>query len=128
MNFQGGTGPYIQYTYVRTQSVIEKAGNLPKISEVDFSLLDDEKAASTLKLIYNFNDILKMCVQKNEPAILARYLIELSQSYSAFYNDNKVLIDDEKLRNARLYLTYAVGETLKIGANLLGIEDMPEKM
>ena len=128
LNFQGETGPYIQYTYVRTQSVIEKAGNLPKISEVDFSLLDDEKAASTLKLIYNFNDILKMCVQKNEPAILARYLIELSQSYSAFYNDNKVLIDDEKLRNARLYLTYAVGETLKIGANLLGIEDMPEKM
>ena len=128
LNFQGETGPYIQYTYVRTQSVIEKAGDVPCISDVDFSLLTDEKSIQTIKLLYNFNNILENCVQKNEPSILARYLIDLSQSYSTFYNENKVLADEEDIKKARLYLTYAVGEVLKIGASLLGIENMPQKM
>lgn len=128
LNFQGETGPYIQYTYVRTQSVLEKAGFIPNISEIDFSILEDDKSAEIIKLIYSFNDILENCVQKNEPSILARYLIELSQCYSTFYNENKVLADEENIKNARLYLTYAVGNVLKIGANLLGIENMPEKM
>ena len=70
----------------------------------------------------------KSCIQRNEPAILARFLIELSQSFSAFYNENKVLDEQENIRNARIYLTYSVGEVLKIGANLLGIENMPDKM
>ena len=128
LNFQGETGPYIQYTYVRTKSVLEKSGKIPTIEEVDFSLLQDNQATETVKLLYSFNEVLESCVQKNEPAILARFLIELSQSYSAFYNENKVLADDENIKNARLYLTYAVGEVLKTGANLLGIENMPEKM
>ena len=128
LNFQGETGPYIQYTYVRTQSVIEKAGKVPSISDVDFSLLTDDKSTGTIKLLYNFNNILENCVQKNEPSILTRYLIDLSQSYSTFYNENKVLVDEENIKEARLYLTYAVGEVLKIGASLLGIENMPQKM
>ena len=90
--------------------------------------MQDNQATETVKLLYSFNEVLESCVQKNEPAILARFLIELSQSYSAFYNENKVLADDENIKNARLYLTYAVGEVLKTGANLLGIENMPEKM
>ncbi len=128
LNFQGETGPYIQYTYVRCKSVLEKAGYIPDISQVDFSVFADDKATDTLKLIYNFNDILESCVEKNEPSILARFLIELSQTYSTFYNENKVLTDEENIRNSRLYLTYSVGQVLKIGAKLLGIENMPEKM
>lgn len=127
LNFQGETGPYIQYTYVRTQSVLEKIENLPEISELDFSLLKEESSIKVLKSLYSFNDILEATVEKNEPAILARYLIELSQNYSNFYNENKVLVEDEELKNIRAYLTYAVGIVLKTGARLLGIQ-MPNKM
>ena len=127
LNFQGETGPYIQYTYVRTKSVLEKVGRVPELSEVDFSQLTDESSIKVLKSLYAFQETLEMAAEKNEPAILARYLIEVSQNYSNFYNDNKVLVDDEKVKNARTYLTYAVGVVLKTGASLLGIK-MPDKM
>lgn len=127
LNFQGETGPYIQYTYVRTKSVLEKVGKIPELSEVDFSQLTDESSIKVLKSLYAFQETLEMTAEKNEPAILARYLIEVSQNYSNFYNDNKVLVDDEKIKNARTYLTYAVGVVLKTGASLLGIK-MPNKM
>lgn len=127
LNFQGETGPYIQYTYVRTKSVLEKVGKTPTISEVDFSTLTDDSSIKVLKSLYAFKETLEMTVEKNEPAILARYLIEVSQNYSNFYNDNKVLVEDEKVKNSRAYLTYAVGAVLKTGASLLGIQ-MPDKM
>ena len=127
LNFQGETGPYIQYTYVRTKGVLEKVGKIPTISEVDFSVLTDDSSIKVLKSLYAFKETLEMTVEKNEPAILARYLIEVSQNYSNFYNDNKVLVEEEKVKNARAYLTYAVGTVLKTGASLLGIQ-MPDKM
>ena len=127
LNFQGETGPYIQYTYVRTKSVLEKVGKIPTVSEVDFSTLTDDSSIKVLKSLYAFKETLEMTVEKNEPAILARYLIEVSQNYSNFYNDNKVLVEDEKVKNSRAYLTYAVGTVLKTGASLLGIQ-MPDKM
>ena len=80
-----------------------------------------------IKKIYEFNNILKQVIEKNETSILARYLIELAQGYSNFYNDNKIIVEDKKVQDARLYLTYAVGNVLKIGMKLLGIE-MPTKM
>ena len=127
LNFQGETGPYIQYTYVRTKSVLEKVGKIPTVSEVDFSTLTDDSSIKVLKSLYAFKETLEMTVEKNEPAILARYLIEVSQNYSNFYNDNKVLVEDEKVKNSRAYLTYAVGTVLKTGASLLVIQ-MPDKM
>ena len=127
LNFQGETGPYIQYTYVRTKSVLEKVGKIPTVSEVDFSTLTDDSSIKVLKSLYAFKETLEKTVEKNEPAILARYLIEVSQNYSNFYNDNKVLVEDEKVKNSRAYLTYAVGTVLKTGASLLGIQ-MPDKM
>ena len=127
LNFQGETGPYIQYTYVRTKSVIEKAGYMPTIKEIKFDKLLDETSINMIKLIYNFENILIQVTQKEEPSILARYLIDLSKAYSNFYNDNKILAEDKDIQNARIYLTYAVGKVLKTGAKLLGIE-MPNKM
>ena len=127
LNFQGETGPYIQYTYVRTKSVLEKAGYLPKIEDVKIENLSDEYSMAILKLIYNFEDVLVQVTDKNEPSILARYLIDLAKAYSSFYNENKIIVDDKDVQDARVYLTYAVSQVLKQGANLLGIE-MPEKM
>ena len=127
LNFQGETGPYIQYTYVRTKSVQDKSEISPSIDEVDFSLLKEETAVKTIKTLYNFSEILLNTAEKNEPSILARYLIELSQNYNNFYNENKLLVDDEKLKNARIALNNSVGSVLKTGAGLLGIK-MPNKM
>ena len=127
LNFQGETGPYVQYTYVRTKSVLEKVEYLPKIEEVKVENLADEYSLAILKLIYNFEDILIQVTDKNEPSILARYLIDLAKAYSSFYNENKIIVEDKDIQNARVYLTYAVSEVLKQGANLLGIQ-MPEKM
>ena len=127
LNFQGETGPYIQYTYVRTKSVIEKAGGVPTIEHLNFDVLTDEYSKNILKLIYNFEETLIQVTDKNEPSILSRYLIDLAKAFSSFYNENKIIVDDKDVQNARVYLTYAVGQVLKIGAKLLGIE-MPNKM
>ena len=127
LNFQGETGPYIQYTYVRTKSVVEKAGGVPDISEVDTELLQDEYSIRLAKLIYEFEDVLVQVTDKNEPSILSRYLIDVAKAYSNFYNENKIINEDKALQDARVYLTYSVGRILKTGAGLLGIE-MPDKM
>ncbi len=127
LNFQGETGPYIQYTYVRTKSVLEKANGVPDISEVDTKYLCDEYSQNILKLVYNFQEMLISVTNKEEQSILARYLIDLSKAFSIFYNENKIICEDINERNARVYLTYTVDKILKIGAELLGM-NMPEKM
>jgi len=127
LNFQGETGPYIQYIYVRTKSVLEKAGYVPKFEEIDINELTDEASTNVIKTIANFSNTLEQVVDKNEPSILSRYLIDLSQSFSSFYNANKIIGEDKEKQDARLYLTYVVGNILKTGANLLGIQ-MPDRM
>ena len=130
LNFQGETGPYIQYTYVRTKSVLEKAGI--KIDNISFNMLnfdslEDTYSQNIIKLLYDFHNILVQVTEKNEPSILSRYLIELAKAYSVFYNENRIMVEDVNIKNSRIYLNFAVGKVLKIGANLLGM-DMPEKM
>ena len=127
LNFQGETGPYIQYIYVRTKSVIEKAGYVPEFKDVDITKLEDNQSVETIKTIYNFENILKQVTEKNEPSILSRYLIQLSQNFSSFYTANKIITEEKELQDARLYLTYVVGTILKTGAGLLGIQ-MPNRM
>ena len=127
LNFQGETGPYVQYIYVRTKSILEKAGYIPEIKDVDGTALQDEASIKVLKLLYNFGDVVLQSAEKNEPSIVARYLIDLSQSFSNFYTVNKVITEDKKTQDARLYLTYACGLVIKTGMELLGIK-MPNKM
>ena len=127
LNFNGETGPYIQYIYVRTKSLLDKAGYIPKIEEIDFSKLTDINSSRVIKLIYGFSDSVKQSAEKYEPYIIARYLVHLAQSFSSFYNENKIIGEEKAIQDARLYLTYAVGNILKIGAGLLGIK-MPDKM
>ena len=127
LNFQGETGPYIQYTYVRIKSVLEKAGKISDIVNIDFEKLNDNYSQEVLKLIYNFQDILIAVTEKEEPSILSRYLIDLAKAYSVFYNENKIMVEDDDIKNARVYLSYATAKVLKEGTALLGME-MPDKM
>ncbi len=127
LNFQGETGPYIQYTYVRTRSVLEKVGYLPNMADIKIEKLQDCYSQNIIKLIYEWEDILIQVTQKDEPSILARYLIDVAKAFSVFYNENKIMIEDKELQDARVYLTFCIGKVLKTGAKLLGI-DMPNKM
>lgn len=132
LNFNGETGPYVQYTTVRTKSILEKAKNEAGIevnanTEIDYSKLTDEASLRVIKLLEMFENTIKMAQGKNEPSIITRYIVNLAESFSTFYNQNKVITDDESLTKARLYLTYMVNITLTNGLKLLGIE-VPEKM
>ena len=112
---------------MRTKSVLEKVDNIPNVNILSFEHLLDKYSQDVIKLLYNFEDILINVTEKNEPSILSRYLIELSKAFSSFYNENKIIAEEEVVRNERIILTKAVGKVLKEGANLLGI-NMPNKM
>lgn len=127
LNFQGETGPYIQYIYVRTKSLLEKAGYVPDLENINFSKLQEKEAVETLKLLYRFNEFVTLAADKNEPSIISRYLIDVAQNFSTFYNEHKIITEDKTVQDARLALTYAVGTVLKSGVTLLGME-MPNKM
>ena len=127
LNFNGETAPYIQYMTVRTNSVIEKAGYIPKKEDVNTNYLTDEDSIRLVKLIENFGKIILASLEKNEPSIIARYAIDVAKAYSIFYNQNKILSEDKISQDARLYLTYMTKVTLTNSLNLLGI-DVPNKM
>ena len=127
LEFQGETCPYIQYMYVRINSILRKLDNELLINDVKYDKLHDDLSYDLIKQIYNFNNILKEVIDKNEPYILSRYLIKLAGTYSEYYNTYKILSDDIDERNSRVYLISIVMNVLKTGCNLLGIE-MPEKM
>ena len=127
LNFNGETGPYLQYMYVRTNSVLEKANKVPNIQNVKIELLNDNASIYLIKEMYNFENIVKQSAEKNEPYIISRYLINIAKAFSSFYNDNKIICEDTDLQNARVYLTYCTKIILKTGASLLGIQ-MPNKM
>ena len=127
LNFNGETGPYLQYMYVRTNSVLEKAGKVENFANIDISALNDEATINLIKTIYSFGDVIKQSAIKDEPYIISRYLINVAGLFSSFYNENKIIVEDEQVKNARVYVTYCTNLVLKIGAELLGIQ-MPEKM
>ena len=127
LNFQGETGPYLQYIYVRTNSIISKIENIPNIDNIDIKQLTNPVCIDIFKLAYLYNDIIVQASEKNEPSIISRYLIDLAQKYSNFYNDNKIISDNAEESKARIYLTYMVGSIIESGTKLLGIE-VPNKM
>ena len=127
LNFNGETGPYLQYMCVRAKSVLEKANYIPNAQNVDIEKLNNVETMQVINVLLNFEEVLKNVAEKNESSILARYLINLAQSFSTFYNNNKIIGEEESIQNSRLYLTYMVKTVLETGLNLLGIE-VPNKM
>lgn len=130
LRFDGETGPYVQYTYVRTKSILEKAnfdiGSID-IDSIDFELLKEEESIDLVKLLNKFPEVIKRAAVEYEPSILSRYLIDVASLFSRFYNNNQVITDDEKLKNVRCILVYATGIVIKKGLRILGIE-APDKM
>ncbi|MBU1004692.1 MAG: arginine--tRNA ligase [Nanoarchaeota archaeon] len=121
LNFEGDSGPYLQYAYARICSILEKHGK--KIDEkADFSLLNTSEEVELIKALGNFPAVVKGASEQLRPHMIAVYLYELSSKFSVFYNACPVLKADEKLMGARLVLIECVKRVLSNGLNLLGIE------
>ncbi len=126
LNFEGETGPYVQYTHARTCSLLNKSG-VTEFSGVDYEVLADEASLAVIKLIQTYPDKIKEAAAKFEPYIVTRHLVELSQAFNKFYHENAILQSADHVKLARLTLVYAVQTIIKSGLNLLGIK-APEQM
>ncbi len=127
LKFEGETGPYVQYTCVRTNSIIKKAGYEPTEADVKAELLTSSEEIELVKLLAMATNMLKQAANENEPSVITRYIIDVASAFSKYYNECQIIVEDEALRNARLALVKATGYVLKNGLNMLGIE-APEKM
>ncbi len=126
MSFEGNSGPYIQYAYVRARRILEKW----KIKEINENkeILDKVEEIELIKKILEYKNILTETTKNNYPHILAWYTYELTKSFNAFYNNVHILNEEnEDLKNLRLKLAEKFSEILKESFELLWIE-MPEKM
>jgi arginyl-tRNA synthetase len=126
IDFNGNTGPFIQYTYARIQSILRKAGNFPSDALSVPALHQREK--EVIKLIYDFPLVIKEAASNYSPAVVANYVYELAKIYNQFYHDVTVLKEEqETLRNFRLQLSELTGKVINFSMKLLGI-DVPERM
>ena len=131
LRFDGETGPYIQYTYVRAKSLLERAKfNIEdvKIDRLNLDLLTQAQEVQLIKELEKLTSIIKKASDEYEPSILARYLIDVATSFSKFYNECSVInVEDDELKDARCALVYATSIVIKNGLKILGI-DCPDKM
>ncbi len=127
LSFEGETGPYLQYTIARANSILERAGQLNK-GNIDYSLLTSDEEYYLAKALYYFPEKLIDAHDKYEPSYVARQLIEIAQTFNRFYNACPILNqEDESVKKARLSLLEATRDVLRNGLGLLGIKS-PEKM
>ncbi len=126
LSFQGETGPYVQYTHARANSVLQKA-QYEISSDVDYSLLTNDEAVDVVRLIESFPRIVIDAMEKNEPSFITRYITNLAQGFNKFYHDCPIIVEDQEIQKARLLLVHSVKNIIKTGLGLLGIES-PEKM
>lgn len=126
LSFDGETGPYVQYTHARANSLLER-GSFNIGDQVDINLLLSEDEIDIIRMIYDFPGVVMNAMEKNEPFFITRQIVELAKGFNKFYHNAQIIVEDEELRKARLLLTYLVKNTIKVGLGLLGIE-APNKM
>ena len=126
LSFEGETGPYVQYSYARANSILRRAENVN--AEVDYTKLNSKEEFELVKTLENFNKQILLALDKLEPSILTRYVIEVAKAFNKFYNAHSVLnLEDEVLKATRLKLVEASCIVIKNGLDLIGIE-VVEKM
>ncbi|MCM1223576.1 MAG: arginine--tRNA ligase, partial [Lachnospiraceae bacterium] len=129
IDFNGNTGPFLQYTYARINSVLRKAETDPFADTQAISgVVPSEKEASLIQLLADFPDTVALAGRTYAPSVIANYAYDLAKNYNQYYHDNPILKEpDAALRRLRLLLSAVVARTLAAACSLLGIE-MPERM
>ena len=131
LNFDGETGPYVQYTHARSCSVLRKAdpADVEKAlaGGIDASKITGDSAYDLVKLIYRMPAVVEEAGNKYEPSVLTRHIIQIASTFNRFYHDEHILVEDDDERIAKIALVAAAGQAIRNGLNMLGIE-APERM
>ncbi len=131
LNFEGETGPYVQYTHARAASVLRKAETeeveIAKSGKIDLKYIATDRAFELAKLIYKFPEVVVEAGERCEPSIVTRHIVNVAQGFNRFYHDEHILVENKEERVAKLALVLAAKHTIKNGLDLLGIK-APDKM
>ena len=130
LDFNGETGPYVQYTYARCASVLRNAGEeavKAAQAEIKAEYITSESAFALAKLLYRLPQVVVEAAEKYEPSIVTRHLVDIAQGFNRFYHDEHILVDNEEEKVAKLALVLAAKTAIKNGLALLGME-APERM
>ena len=125
LNFDGETGPYVQYTHARCCSLLNKAGEIN--AQPDYSALDNATAQEVVRTLERFPEVVHEACQRNEPSLVTRFCVDLASGYNRFYYENRILTEDAAQSAARVRLTAATASCLRTALSLIGVE-APEKM
>lgn len=132
LNFDGETGPYVQYTYARSSSVLRKAGDTAAgrasdVANINFSKLSGDASYSLVKLLNAFPNVVLQAGERYEPSLVTRHIIDVAQAFNKFYHDEHIIVEDEEEKLAKLALVSAARSVIKNGLSLLGMQ-APERM
>ena len=132
LDFNGETGPYVQYTYARAASILRNAGEeavakAEKAEGLDVQYITSESAYELAKLIYKLPQVIAEAGEKYEPSIVTRHVVDIAQKFNRFYHDEHILVDNEEEKCAKLSLVIAARTAIKNGLALLGMQ-APERM
>ena len=132
LNFDGETGPYVQYTHARCASVLRRAGEdvvakAKALESIDYKYLTSESAYDLVKMLYKFPAVVVDAGEKYEPSIVTRHIVDMAQGFNRFYHDEHILTENEDEKVAKVALVLAAKEAIKNGLALLGMK-APERM
>jgi arginyl-tRNA synthetase len=125
VDFSGNTGPFIQYTHARIQSILRKVGTITVAFDNATSLHEKEKAV--LKVLGQFPATVAAAANQYSPALVANYVYDLVKQYNSYYQEVPILVEDGKVKSLRVALCAAVGQVIQKSLGLLGIE-APSRM
>ncbi len=121
LNFDGETGPYVQYTYARCSSILRKVDDYDPAAPVDIRFLTDEASLGLLKELSRFPAVVKEAANRYEPSVVARFSIAVAQAFNHYYTVNRINVEDPAERNARVSLVDITRRVLRDAMDLLGI-------
>ena len=132
LNFEGETGPYVQYTHARSCSLLRKAGKdmvskAKNLENIDYEKLTSDTMYELAKLIHNMQEVIKEAADRYEPSVITRHVVKIAQGFNRFYNEERILQGDATGTVSRLTLVIATKNAIKNGLALLGIK-APERM
>jgi len=126
ISFEGDSGPYLQYSYARANSILEKAKE-NQLRIINYELPNNWEVTEIEKLLYRFPEIILKSAEEFEPHYIANYLIELARFYNTYYGNTKIVDKDDRTSPYKVALTLAFASVIKNGLYILGIK-APEKM